>query len=145
MPDLSPMGYTNNFGETAGVGTKEGVQTEIISYTFKKFVTKIMEQMPSLNKPENMSVSQDMRHFLSYIHNCHGNTFRKVVVSGLLLSIPTVENYKIEGKCYSRSVNGNVELNFFYSSTQKLSKYYNSKKKLHLMSQKFYPSSRKIW
>ena len=113
MPDLSPMGYTNNFGETAGVGTKEGVQTEIISYTFKKFVTKIMDQMPNLNKPENMSVSQDMRHFLSYIHNCHGNTFRKVVVSGLLLSIPTVENYKIEGKCYSRSVNGNVELNFF--------------------------------
>ena len=104
-PDLSPMGYTNNFGETAGMGTKEGVQTEIISFTFKKFVTKIMDQMPSLSKPENTSVSQDMRHFLSFIHSSHGNTFRKVVVSGLLLSIPTVENYKIEGKCYSRSVN----------------------------------------
>ena len=98
------MGYTNNFGESTGSGTKEGVQTEIISFTFKKLVTKMMEQMPSLTKPENISVCQDMRHFLSFIHSSHGNTFRKVVVSGLLLSIPTVENYKIEGKCYSRSV-----------------------------------------
>ena len=98
------MGYTNNFGESTGAGTKEGVQTEIISFTFKKIVTKMMEQMPSLTRPENMSVCQDMRHFLSFIHSSHGNTFRKVVVSGLLLSIPTVENYKIQGKCYSRSV-----------------------------------------
>ena len=102
--DLSPMGYTNNFGESTGAGTKEGVQTEIISFTFKKIVTKMMEQMPSLMRPENMAVCQDMRHFLSFIHSSHGNTFRKVVVSGLLLSIPTVENYKIQGKYFSRSV-----------------------------------------
>ena len=108
--DLSPMGYTNNFGESTGSGTKEGVQTEIISFTFKKIVTKMMNQMPSLMKPENMSVCQDMRHFLSFIHNSHGNTFRKVVVSGLLLSIPTVENYKIQGKCYSRSVREKIHI-----------------------------------
>ena len=102
--DLSPLGYNNNFGESTGAGTKEGVQTEIISFTFKKLVTKMMDQMPALMKPENMSVCQDMRHFLAFIHSSHGNTFRKVVVSGLLLSIPTVENYKIQGKCYSRSV-----------------------------------------
>ena len=102
------MGYTNNFGESTGAGTKEGVQTEIISFTFKKLVTKMMDQMPALVKPENMSLCQDMRHFLSFIHSSHGNTFRKVVVSGLLLSIPTTENYKIQGKCYSRSVQRNI-------------------------------------
>ena len=38
-PDLSPHGYSNNFGETGGVGTKEGVQHDIINVTFNNFVT----------------------------------------------------------------------------------------------------------
>ena len=120
-PDISPLGYSNNFGETPGSGTKEGVQTEIISITFKKMVTKMMEQMTVITKPENISLHNEMRQFLAYIHHTHGNTFRlklpvndkwtflsnwcyfrKVVVSGLLLSIPTVENYKVEGKYHNR-------------------------------------------
>ena len=75
-PDISPLGYSNNFGETTGTGTKEGVQTEIISITFKMFVTKMMKEMPMITKPENMSMHIEMRQFLAYIHNSHGNTFR---------------------------------------------------------------------
>lgn len=60
--DLSPIGYQNNFGETMGnyllqkktnlnnhftkgSGTKEGVQSETIKITFKKFVTKLMKNV----------------------------------------------------------------------------------------------------
>ena len=100
-PDLSPHGYANNFGEPGGVGTKEGVQTEIINMTFKKFVTKLMKQISWINRPENMALHSDMRAFLSFIHHAHGNAFRRVVVSGLLLSVPTVENHRVEGKHYS--------------------------------------------
>ena len=101
-PDLSPHGYSNNFGEPGGVGTKEGVQHDIINVTFKNFVTKLMNQISWINRPENVSLHSDMRAFLTFIHNAHGNPFRRVVVSGLLLSIPKVENHRVEGKHYGR-------------------------------------------
>ena len=100
--DLSPNGYSNNFGKPGGVGTKEGVQDEIISMTFKKLVTKLMKQISWMNRPENMALHSDMRAFLSFIQRSHGDAFHRVVISGLLLSIPKVEDHRVEGKHYAR-------------------------------------------
>lgn len=121
----------------AGSGTKEGVQSEIISITFKKFVTKMMKQVSWKQERwlhltfinckcrcpcwASLSTCPCTRRWGSSWHSytpltgtlsgewCCGrmrslnwSIFRKVVVSGLLLSIPTVENYRVEGKSYSR-------------------------------------------
>ena len=96
------MGYSNSFGKPGGVGTKEGVQEQIISMTFSKFVTKLMKHIGWINRPENMALHSDMRAFLSYIQRSHGDVFRRVVISGLLLSIPKVEDQTVEGKRFGR-------------------------------------------
>ena len=102
VQDLSPMGYSNNFGKPGGVGTKEGVQEQIISMTFSKFVTKLMKHRGWMNRPENMALHSDMRAFLSYIQHSHGDVFRRVVISGLLFSIPKVEDQRVQGKHFDR-------------------------------------------
>ena len=70
--------------------------------TFRKFVTKLMKQTVWINRPENMALHSDMRAYLSYIQRSHGDVFRRVVISGLLLSIPKVEDQRVEGKHYAR-------------------------------------------
>ena len=112
--DLSPTGYANSFGKPVGVGTKEGVQDEIISMTFRKFVTKLMKQIGWISRTENMALHSDMRAFLSCIQRSHGDAFRRVVISGLLLSIPKAEDHRVEGKHYARYPGLDINIKGFY-------------------------------
>ena len=98
---MSPTGYLNCFGKPSGIGTKEGVQDEIIGVTFKKLISKLMVQKMWLNKPENMALNSDMRAFLSFVQTYHGDTFRRIIMSGLMLPIVTVDQ-RVEGKHYAR-------------------------------------------
>ena len=94
--DLSPQGYSNNFGES-GVGTRKGVEGQIVSTTFKKMVLKFMAEKQMINRPENMSLHNDMRSFINYIKTNHGGIFRRVVMSGMLVSTKQM-THKVERK-----------------------------------------------
>ena len=100
MFQVSPLGYSNNFGEpsghSAGVeGTKEGVQAEIINTTFRRLINRLVKEQAWLSRPENSAVHGDMRAFLAYMQHSHGAAFRRVVLSGLANSIP-VETHRPE-------------------------------------------------
>ncbi|VDO49637.1 unnamed protein product, partial [Onchocerca flexuosa] len=73
--DSSTPSYTNNFNESL-----KGIEGTVIKVVLKPVVSKLMNTMNELLQPENM----DVRLFVSFIQEQHGNSFRRVGLSALL-------------------------------------------------------------
>uniref|UniRef100_A0A0R3RLJ4 Uncharacterized protein n=1 Tax=Elaeophora elaphi TaxID=1147741 RepID=A0A0R3RLJ4_9BILA len=79
VPDSSLPSYENNFNENL-----KGIEGTVIKVILKPVVSKLMNTMNELLQPENMSLYQDVRLFVSFIQEQHGNSFRRVGLSALL-------------------------------------------------------------
>uniref|UniRef100_A0A915C2K7 Transmembrane protein n=1 Tax=Parascaris univalens TaxID=6257 RepID=A0A915C2K7_PARUN len=71
--------YRNHFNEKL-----KGIEGAIINAILKPVISKLMNTMSELLQPENMSLYQDVRLFVSFIQERHGNPFRRVALSALL-------------------------------------------------------------
>ena len=99
---VSPMTYSNNFGEPGGgsgiEGTRAGVQAQIVNTSFRRLVTRLfvinldfflsivftrlVKESNWLGRSENAGIASDTRAFLAFIQRHHGAAFRRVVLSG---------------------------------------------------------------
>ncbi|EJW80616.1 hypothetical protein WUBG_08475, partial [Wuchereria bancrofti] len=79
ISDSSLPSYENNFNESL-----KGIEGTVIKVILKPVVSKLMNTMDELLQPENMSLYQDVRLFVSFIQEQHGNSFRCVGLSALL-------------------------------------------------------------
>ncbi|KAM3722777.1 Protein unc-80 [Dirofilaria immitis] len=77
--DSSLPSYTNNFNENL-----KGIEGTVIKVILKPVVSKLMNTMNELLQPENMSLYQDVRLFVSFIQEQYGSSFRLVGLSALL-------------------------------------------------------------
>ncbi|KAH9417878.1 Protein unc-80, partial [Dermatophagoides pteronyssinus] len=91
-------GYFNNFGagfSTTGTTFVNGstlskikleVDTIIVKYTFKPFISRLVFVQKELKVQENMSLYCEVRQFISYVRENHGGIFRNAALSGLIES-----------------------------------------------------------
>ncbi|KAL4003818.1 hypothetical protein ACH3XW_9180 [Acanthocheilonema viteae] len=84
VSDSSLPSYQNNFNESL-----KGIEGTVIKVILKPAVSKLMNAMNELLQPENMSLYQDVRLFVSFIQEQHGNSFRRVGLSALLDGRPS--------------------------------------------------------
>ncbi|VDN59623.1 unnamed protein product [Dracunculus medinensis] len=77
--DKNLPSYRNHFNEKL-----KGIEGTIINVILKPAVSKLMRTMQELLQPENMSLYQDVRLFISFIQEQHGNPFRRVGLSALI-------------------------------------------------------------
>uniref|UniRef100_A0A915PNH9 Uncharacterized protein n=1 Tax=Setaria digitata TaxID=48799 RepID=A0A915PNH9_9BILA len=77
--DLALPTYQNNFNESL-----KGIEGTVIKVILKPAISKLMNAMDELLQPENMSLYQDVRLFVSFIQEQHGNPFRRVGLSALI-------------------------------------------------------------
>ncbi|KAK0415429.1 hypothetical protein QR680_011941 [Steinernema hermaphroditum] len=90
--------YRNNFNE----GHK-GIEGIIISALLKPTTTKLMNKWNELLLPENMSLYQDVRMFITFVQEQHGNPLRRVGMSALLPQTPTKSQDTSESKSADNS------------------------------------------
>ncbi|VDM36880.1 unnamed protein product, partial [Toxocara canis] len=76
--------YRNHFNEKL-----KGIEGAIVNAILKPVISKLMSTMNELLQPENMSLYQDVRLFVSFVQEQHGNPFRRVALSALLDGRPT--------------------------------------------------------
>ncbi|EJD73700.1 hypothetical protein LOAG_18891 [Loa loa] len=84
VSDSSKPSYENNFNESL-----KGIEGIVIKVILKPVVSKLMNAMNELLQPENMSLYQDVRLFVAFIQEQHGNSFRRVGLSALLDGRPS--------------------------------------------------------
>ncbi len=58
--------------------------------------------LQSLSKPENILLHKEVRQFLSFVQNSHGGIFRRVILSGIIESLPKVEQEQVHIKDFRR-------------------------------------------
>lgn len=54
------------------------VDTIIVKYTFKPFISRLVFVQKELKVQENMSLYCEIRQFISYVREYHGGIFRNV-------------------------------------------------------------------
>ncbi|PAV67932.1 hypothetical protein WR25_01182 isoform B [Diploscapter pachys] len=79
--------YRNKFNEK-----EKGIEGRIINATSKPLVTKLAAIGDQLVLPENMSLLQDVRMFINFLQEQHGNPFRRVGLSALLDAVDKSPN-----------------------------------------------------
>ena len=80
--DIASSNNSNPSG--AAPGTPRAVENIIISTTYRRVVSKLVDKLPWLKLPENDQQYLDVRGLMHYVKQWHGGTFRRVVLSGLL-------------------------------------------------------------
>uniref|UniRef100_A0A0M3J3W7 RIH_assoc domain-containing protein n=2 Tax=Anisakis simplex TaxID=6269 RepID=A0A0M3J3W7_ANISI len=88
--------YRNHFNEKL-----KGIEGAIVNAILKPVVSKLMNTMNELLQPENMSLYQDVRLFVSFIQEQHGNPFRRVALSALIdgrasFTQPTLQSTSVD-------------------------------------------------
>uniref|UniRef100_A0AC35TVB0 UNC80 domain-containing protein n=1 Tax=Rhabditophanes sp. KR3021 TaxID=114890 RepID=A0AC35TVB0_9BILA len=79
-PPLNSNGsYKNKFNEG-----KAGIEGVVIDIFFASLISKLNEKSRELLLPENMSVYHDVRMFVCYVNERHGNPLRKTALSALM-------------------------------------------------------------
>jgi hypothetical protein len=58
--------------------------------------------LQSLLKPENILLAKEVRQFLTYVQAAHGGIFRRILISGILDSLPKVEQEQVHVKDFRR-------------------------------------------
>uniref|UniRef100_A0A0N4ZFZ3 UNC80 domain-containing protein n=1 Tax=Parastrongyloides trichosuri TaxID=131310 RepID=A0A0N4ZFZ3_PARTI len=79
LEDRKESGYKNSFNEAMN-----GIEGIIIDIFFSSLVLKLNEKARELLLPENMSVYHDVRMFVNYVNENHGNPLRKTALSALI-------------------------------------------------------------
>ncbi|VDN04675.1 unnamed protein product [Thelazia callipaeda] len=82
--------YHNNFNENL-----KGIEGIVIKVILKPVISKLMKTMHELVQPENMSLYQDVRLFVTFIQEQHGNPFRRVGLSALLDGWPADDQFQL--------------------------------------------------
>ena len=84
--NVSSDGTTSHSSNPSGAapGTPRAVENIIISTTYRRVVSKLVDKLPWLKLPENDKQYLDVRGLMHYVKQWHGGTFRRVVLSGLL-------------------------------------------------------------
>ena len=82
----STDGTTSHNSNPSGAapGTPRAVENIIISTTYRRVVSKLVDKLSWLKLPENDKQYLDVRGLMHYVKQWHGGTFRRVVLSGLL-------------------------------------------------------------
>ena len=68
----------------AAPGTPRAVENIIVSTSYRRVVSKLVDKLSWLKLPENDQQYLDVRGLMHYVKQWHGGTFRRVVLSGLL-------------------------------------------------------------
>ncbi|XP_073988249.1 unc80, NALCN channel complex subunit isoform X3 [Rhodnius prolixus] len=81
-PDAISQG---TFGPFTTPSISTGVEGHIMSYVFKKLITKLVAANKEIkSQQENMNLYCDIRQLMSYVKEVHANVLRRVAMSGLI-------------------------------------------------------------
>ncbi|KAI1727311.1 cation channel complex component UNC80 domain-containing protein [Ditylenchus destructor] len=71
--------YKNHFNES-----QSGIEGTVIGILLTSLVTKFMKRNDDMSLPENMGLYHDVRMFIAYVQEKHGNPLRKMALSALM-------------------------------------------------------------
>ncbi|XP_024080721.1 protein unc-80 homolog [Cimex lectularius] len=80
-PDMMSQG---TFGPFSSGNVSTCVEGHIMSYVFKKLISKLVLSNKEIKSQENMTLYCDIRLLMSYVKEVHGNVLRRVTMSGLI-------------------------------------------------------------
>ena len=92
------MDGTSSHNSSAAPGTPRAVENIIVSTTYRRVVSKLVDKLSWLKLPDNDQQYLDVRGLMHYVKQWHGGTFRRVVLSGLLDSTRNLvkTQYRVE-------------------------------------------------
>ncbi|XP_023346426.1 protein unc-80 homolog [Eurytemora carolleeae] len=100
--DIPSPGFIAPFNENHTKGTKQGVQNIILATVFKKMIDKLMLQNQMICKPDNIILHQEIRQFILFVKQNHAGVFRRVLLGGVIESLPVSEQTQVHSKQFSR-------------------------------------------
>ncbi|XP_071051603.1 protein unc-80 homolog isoform X3 [Onthophagus taurus] len=77
-------GHPTNFDAGLSGGNVRGIESQVISCSFKSLVTRFVESTKEIKGTESLALFSEIRQLMTYVKEGHGSTFRRVALSALI-------------------------------------------------------------